>query len=715
MTAPGLVPMKTKPAPRLNVTTPIQFLPGVGPARAALLERLGITTVLDLLHHVPRDYVDARKVVPIARLVPGEVVTVVGKLVARDVRRLRGRSDLRARVADSSGTLGVTWFGQGWLTKTLPEGAMLVLIGQLAPGPGRQFANPLFEVLPEDAQALLAEGRIVPRYPLTAGVSGRAIRGYVKKAFELVGDELAARDPLPGPVRARLGLPGLREALETVHDPRSLEDAEHARRRLALDELLVVQLVLALRRRAREESGEGRVTARGVERARAAIQALPFAPTGAQKRAVNEIVADMKRPRAMHRLLVGDVGTGKTVVALLAAACAAEAGHQVAFMAPTEILADQHFRTLTALGKAAGLSIARWTGSTGERARRELRKRLALPAGDPLGVDVLVGTHALLEPDVPLPRLGLVVVDEQHRFGVRQRAALAAKGAPGGVPDVLVMTATPIPRTLAMTFLGDLDVSVLDERPKDRQPILTRLLGEAKREDVYAFLARELARGRQVYVVVPLVEESETSDLRAAKAMVESLAKHPVLTAWRWGLLHGKLRPTEKDAAMTAFAAGEIHGLVATTVIEVGVDVPNATVMVVEHAERIGLTQLHQLRGRVGRGSERSVCVLMAGPRATPEATERLALLVRTDDGLRLAEEDLQARGIGELWGTRQTGLPELKVADVVRDVDLVESARALAQELIAEDPQLLAPAVAALRERLLSGYAEELSWRATG
>src|SRR5688572_8728779 len=711
MAAPGLDAPKAPP--RLTPTTPLQFLPGVGPGRAARLEKLDLRTVDDLLHHVPRDYVDARKVVPIARLVPGELVTVVGRVMASEARRLRGRTDLRARVADDSGTLGVTWFGQGWLSKSVTPGATVVLIGTLAPGPGRQFANPLFEVLPEDAVEQLAAGRIVPRYPLTAGVSGRALTGWVRRALDLLGEELEASDPLPAADRARLRLPGQREAFEAVHFPTDLAAAEQARRRLALDELLVVQLLLALRRRAREDQEGGLVTARGVARARAAIAALPFTPTAAQKRAVNEIVADMKRPRAMHRLLVGDVGTGKTVVALLAAACAAEAGHQVAVMAPTEILADQHFRTLSALGRAAGLSIARWTGSTGERDRRELRRRLALPAGDPLGVDVLVGTHALLEAEVPLPRLGLVVVDEQHRFGVRQRAVLSTKGP--GQPDVLVMTATPIPRTLALTFFGDLDVSVLDERPKDRLPILTRVLGEAKREEMYAYLARELALGRQVYVVVPLVEESETSDLRAAKAMVESLARHPVLTAWRWGLLHGRLKAAEKDAVMTAFTAGEIAGLVATTVIEVGVDVPNATVMVVEHAERFGLTQLHQLRGRVGRGTERSVCVLMAGPRAAPEATARLALLAATDDGFRLAEEDLKARGAGELWGTRQTGLPALRVADLAQDVDLVEAARALAQAWIAADPSLETPASAPLLERLLRDFGEELSWRATG
>jgi len=382
-------------------------------------------------------------------------------------------------------------------------------------------------------------------------------------------------------------------------------------------------------------------------------------------------------------------------------------------MAPTEILAEQHFRTLAALGKAAGIVPALWTGSTGVAARRELRKRLRLPASDPGALDLLVGTHALLEDDVPLPRLGLVVVDEQHRFGVRQRAQLAKKGA--GFPDVLVMTATPIPRSLALAWFGDLDVSVIDELPKDRLPIATRVGDERKREQVYAFMAKELAKGRQAYVVAPRIEDSDASDLRAAKVLVESLAKHPLLSRFRFGLLHGKMKPGEKEAVMRAFANGALDALVATTVIEVGVDVPNATLMVVEHAERFGLTQLHQLRGRVGRGAERSVCVLMCGPRATPEARQRLALLARTSDGIALAEADLKTRGPGELWGTRQTGLPGFRIADFARDEDLIAPARAAAEAVVADDPELVLPAHRALRAALVSTYAEELSWRATG
>jgi ATP-dependent DNA helicase RecG len=421
----------------------------------------------------------------------------------------------------------------------------------------------------------------------------------------------------------------------------------------------------------------------------------------------------MKAPRSMHRLLVGDVGAGKTVVAFLAAACAIEAGFQVAFMAPTEILAEQHLRTLTALGAPAGIVPALWTGSTPARARRELAARLRLPAGDPGALDLLVGTHALLEDEVPLPRLGLVVVDEQHRFGVRQRAQLAAKGS--GFPDVLVMTATPIPRTLALACFGDLDVSVLDERPKHRQPVTTRLIDESRREALYGFLAGELARGRQAYVVYPLIDESEKSELRAARAMVQSLAGHPRLAGFTWGLLHGRMKPAEKEAVMKDFAANRVQGLVTTTVIEVGVDVPNATVMVVEHPERFGLTQLHQLRGRVGRGAERSTCVLLAGPRISPEARERLAVLTRTDDGFRLAEEDLAQRGAGELWGTRQTGLPALKVADLAKDADLLAGAQAEARALIEADPGMIQPGHRGLRVRLERGFGEELSWRATG
>jgi ATP-dependent DNA helicase RecG len=539
------------------------------------------------------------------------------------------------------------------------------------------------------------------------------MRKWIRATLDALRDELEAADPLPEALRESLRLPSLFTALEHVHFPATPEAAERGRKRLAFDELLLAQLVLALRRRVRETSSRALVTARGMARARAAIAALPFTPTKAQQRAVNEIVGDMKAPRAMHRLLVGDVGTGKTVVALLAAVCAVEAGFQVAVMAPTEILAEQHFRTLSALGQAAGVVPALWTGSTPASVRREFRRRLEVKAGSAEALDLLVGTHALLEEDVPMPRLGLVVVDEQHRFGVRQRALLASKGR--GYPDVLVMTATPIPRTLASAFLGDLDLSVLDERPKDRKPIVTRLAGEARREAIYSFLADELTKGRQAYIVYPLIDESEKSELRAARAMVESLRAHPTLARFKFGLLHGRMKASEKEAVMAQFAANEIHALVSTTVIEVGVDVPNATVMIVEHPERFGLTQLHQLRGRVVRGSERSVCELLAGPRIGIEARDRLALLASTDDGMKVAEADLDARGPGELWGARQTGLPALRVADVLRDALLVERARTEASKMVEDDPELLAPRHARLRDRLVRLFGEELSWRATG
>ncbi len=703
----------TSRQPRLESATLVQFLPGIGPFRAGLLARLGIVTLEDLLMHAPREYLDARRTVPIAQIPPAGLVTVVARVDAVETRRARNRVDLTARVSDASGVLSVRWFGQGFLAKAITEGQMLVLVGELGPGPGRFFLNPLFESLEVGPGAVEGAGRILPRHPLTAGVSARALRRWVKDALDALKDELTVEDPLPVALREELGLPGLFDAFEAVHFPRAPEDAERGRKRLAFDELLMAQLVLALRRRARAETSAALVTAQGMARARAAIAALPFTPTGAQKRAVNEIVLDMKARRSMHRMLVGDVGTGKTVVALLAAVCAVEAGFQVAVMAPTEILAEQHFRTLSALGQAAGVMPALWTGSTTEGARRELRKRLALPAGDALGLDLLVGTHALLEDEVPLPRLGLVVVDEQHRFGVRQRAQLAQKGS--GFPDVLVMTATPIPRSLALAFLGDLDVSVLDERPKDRQPIVTRVAGEAAREEIYRFVAAELARGRQAYVVYPLIDESEKSELRAAKAMLASLSAHPTFSGCRFGLIHGRLKASEKEAVMAEFAANRLHALVATTVIEVGVDVPNATVMLIEHPERFGLTQLHQLRGRVGRGSERSVCVLLAGPRCAPEARARLDLVASTDDGFKLAEEDLKARGSGELWGAKQTGLPALKVADLARDFELVRRAHAEAEAAVASDPELLAPHHARLRARLIRLFGEELSWRATG
>jgi ATP-dependent DNA helicase RecG len=691
--------------PRLLPESPVQYLPGVGPRRAELLAKLGIATVEDLLRHTPRRYLDARRVRRIADLVPGELCTVVARVTATQVRRRPGRQDFLARLADASGTVAATWFGRGYLARTLAAGDEIVLSGALGPGRGRGFANPEFEKLDDEERELLHAGRIIPVHPLTAGVTGKGMRRLVHTALEAVGGELV--DPLPGGIRAEHDLEGLAPALRQIHFPGDEAALERARRRLAFEELFLVQVLLATRRARREHGSTGLVTATTSERARALVRALPFRLTAAQKRVIAEILADQRAPRPMHRLLVGEVGSGKTLVALVACLHAAEAGFQSAFLAPTEILAEQHFRTLERFAAAARLSVALLLGRTRAAGRREVLEGVA--AGR---VELLVGTHAVLQEEVRFRRLGFVVVDEQHRFGVRQRATLAAKGK---TPDVLVMTATPIPRSLALALFGDLDLSVLDERPPGRGRVRTRVVPEAKRERVLEFTARELASGRQAYFVLPVIEETAKADLKAATAAHDQLTKHPLLRRFRWGLLHGRLPGEERAGVMADFAAGRLRGLVTTTVIEVGIDVPNATLLVVEQAERFGLAQLHQLRGRIGRGPHVSTCVLLPGPGASPEALDRLRRVASTEDGFRLAEEDLALRGPGELWGTLQTGLPRFRVADPIGDRELLNAAHAAARALVEEEPELEGAPLAPLRRVLEARFGEEALWNPFG
>ncbi len=566
----------------------------------------------------------------------------------------------------------------------------------------RRMLNPMFEVLEGEVQDLLHVGRLVPVHSLTRGLTARAMREAVRQAL-VVAD--AVDDPVPAGTAARLGLAPLGEALRQIHFPDDDAALAAARRRLAFEELFLLQAVLELRRRVLAEHGRGLVTAGKGELAARIRRALPFELTEDQAAALEEIVADMRAGRPMHRLLLGDVGSGKTVVALLAAAHAIEQGLQVAFMAPTEILARQHAATLERFAAAAGVPVALLTGATPVAERRGLAERLE--AGEPL---LAVGTHALLEEKVRMPALGLAIVDEQHRFGVRQRASLAKKGV---IPDVLVLTATPIPRTLQLAFFGDLDSSRLHARPEGRGRLVTRVAGEEKFHRIVEFMAKELAEGRQAFVVLPVIEEGR-AEMRAAESEYRRLSEHPRLSGFEIGLLHGRMKAAEKQAAMEAFAAGETQVLVTTTVIEVGVDVPNATLMVVESAERFGLTQLHQLRGRVGRGAHRSVCVLVPGAGANAQSLERLNVLARTADGFEIAEEDLRLRGAGELWGVRQSGLPRLKLADL-RDESLLIEARAAARAVVTEDPYLTHPAHAALRATLLAGFRDPLDLALAG
>lgn len=689
-----------------GLETPVQYLRGVGPARAAEFGRLGIRTVGDLLRHLPRRHEDRSRLAPIARAVPGTVVTVQGRVLqVQEVRPRRGLVITKAAVTDGSAVLTGVWFNQPYLKKNLPPGATVLFSGKVE----RQYGNlqmnaPDHEVL--DGADPLHVGRIVPIYPAGAGLTQRYLRTVAKAAVD--GYAALMPDLLPEALRRRLGLPPAAAAWRAIHFPEDLHELEAARRRLAFEELLVIQVGLGLLRTRMRRREKGFRHAPDGELSRRFRAALPFALTRAQERVIGEIRADMEGPFPMNRLVQGDVGSGKTVVAAAALVKAVESGFQGAMMAPTEILAEQHYLRLRRLLQPLGIGVALLTGGQGREEREAMRFGLA---GGHL--QVAVGTHALIQEGVQFRALSLVITDEQHRFGVRQRAELQKKGGRGGpggaamIPDVLVMTATPIPRTLALTVFGDLDVSVLDELPPGRQPILTHHFPERERGRAYGFVRQQVLAGRQAYVVCPLVEASEAVEARAATEWAERLRK--ALPGFRIGLLHGRLKPPEKEAAMEAFRSGETQILVATTVIEVGVDVPNATVMVIEGADRFGLAQLHQLRGRVGRGEHRSYCLLVADPQSE-EGRRRLEVFTRTEDGFAIAEEDLALRGPGELFGTRQHGLPDLVLANPVRDLPLLEAAREEAETLLADDPGLVRPEHAALRRAVREKFRDRLA-----
>lgn len=677
-------------AAQLRLDTPLQFLKGVGPARAAELARLGLNKVGDLLRHLPRGYEDRRSIRPLAGLRPGEAQTVRGWVLSVEEQRPRpGLSLLRVAFSDGTGLLEAVWFNQPYLKAQFRPGLAFFLSGRVDFFRGvPQMNSPEFEPAVE-GDALHA-GRIVPLYPLTGRLTQRWLRQLAWTCVGAAAGEVA--EALPPDLLARHHLLEAARAWRAIHFPADQRELEEARRRLAFEELLVLQLgLLLLRGRVRRRASGFRHAPDG-ELVRRFLAGLPFRLTAAQRRVWGEIAADMESEEPMHRLVQGDVGSGKTVLAVLALLKAVESGYQGALMAPTEILAGQHYLRLRQHLAPLGVRAVLLTGSLD---RQERQAALADLAEGRAGV--AVGTHALIQEGVAFRALSLAIVDEQHRFGVRQRARLAGKGldARGRVPDVLVMTATPIPRTLALTLYGDLDVSVVDELPPGRRPVATRLVRGRDRGRVYQFVRRQVEQGRQAYVVCPLVEESDAVAAAAATEWAQRLAR--ALPGLRVGLLHGRLSPDEKEAVMAAFARGEIQILVATTVIEVGIDVPNATVLVVEGAERFGLAQLHQLRGRVGRGGHPSYCFLVAEP-AGEEARRRLEVICRHADGFAIAEEDMRLRGPGEIFGTRQHGLPDFLVADPVRDLRLLELARREAEGILAVDPLLSRPEHRGLR-----------------
>jgi len=664
----------------------LQYLKGVGPRRAADLQRAGLSTVEDLLYRFPTRYEDRGHFQTIASLKPGVVASVAAEVLScgiRPTRRPRFKI-FEMLLRDQTGSLRAVWFNQPFLNDVFHPHQRVILFGKIElTSHGLQMQGPQYELVdggddkPDGADGTgdpqtVHTGRIVPVYEKTGQLTAKMQRALVHQALQAMPAQLP--DPLPAAVRQRQRLIDRREALEQAHFPgegASIAELNAfrspAHRRLIFEEFFLFQLGIVLRRRRADTERKGRAVVVTDETRDAVRRILPFKLTGDQKTVIREIVTDMQRPQPMNRLLQGDVGSGKTIVALMAALVAMENGLQVAFMAPTEILAEQHFFNIRRLLETSRFRLTLLTGGTSARKRREALAELA--GGS---IQMVIGTHALVQEDVAFRELGLAIIDEQHRFGVLQRATLRAKGLH---PDVLVMTATPIPRTLALTTYGDLDVSVMREMPPGRQPILTTARPESRRDEIYAFVRREIEQGRQAYVIYPLIEESAKVDLKAATEMADHLSQD-VFPDLRVALLHGRLKQDAKDRVMGAFVRGEFDILVSTTVIEVGVDVGNATVMVIEHAERFGLSQLHQLRGRVGRGAHKSFCILLYQYPITDQGRERLKALTDTTDGFEIAERDLELRGPGDFFGTRQSGMPTLRVGDLLRDHALMEEAR---------------------------------------
>ena len=684
------MPSRTAGAVRLD--TPVQFLKGIGERRAEGLGRLGIRTARDLLWHLPHRYIDASTLTPLARAEVGQEVACMGRVVTKGVLPTRrGLRIFHAVLRDESGLLECVWPGQPFLDRTIVVGQTLLVSGPVRFYHGRQMAPREFVILADletDGDPLFS-GKVLPVYPATEGLSHKVIRSLIDRHLDALIP--LAEDVLPAALPASLRLPSLPEALQAVHRPRTLEEAERGRRRLAFDELFDLQLMLIRARVVAKRHRSGVAFSLKRDLTTRLRESLPWELTGDQQRALREITGNMTSPDRMHRLLMGDVGTGKTVVALFAMLLALENDFQAALMAPTELLVEQHGATLEKLLEALQLRPELLLGRQTPAEKAAVRKRLATGQAR-----LAVGTHALLQEGVTFKRLGLVVIDEQHRFGVEQRAALIGKGA---APDVLLLTATPIPRSLALTLYGDLDVSTLRERPPGRGLVRTALRHRNQRERVFDFVRAECLEGRQAYVVLPVIEESERADLRAATTMVQTLAaRWPDLQV---DLVHGRMKAEDRDGVMRRFRSGEVHVLVATTVIEVGIDVPNATMMVIEHPDRFGLAQLHQLRGRIGRGAEESYCILLVdGP-----SPERLQGFASTLDGFKIAELDLAERGMGDLIGARQHGGFELRHARLPDDADLLTQARELATQVIAGDAGLQRRENQRLRERAVSRY----------
>jgi len=668
----------------------VQYLKGVGEAKAALFHRLGIFSVGDVITHYPRDYEDRSKLKKIAELQEGEQCSFEGAIASKVVesRPRRGLSLSRVHIEDDTGRINGIWFNQAYLKNNFKIGEKYIFYGTITRKRIFEVLNPVYERVNEKNPVNTC--RIVPIYPSTGRLTQNAIRAVIRIALEYAENSL--EEVLPQWILDRYHLEGVKYSINNIHYPESDEAFLKSRERLVFEELLTLQLGLMSLKTTTKDTAEGILFSAGAE-VRELINKLSFKLTNAQSRVFSEIERDMESSKVMNRLIQGDVGSGKTIVAVLALVKAVKSGYQGTLMAPTGILAEQHYRSVKPLLEPLDIKTALLTGNTPQKAAREILDRIK--EGN---IDIVIGTHALLEDRVIFKRLGLVVTDEQHRFGVRQRAILSKKGENA---DILVMTATPIPRTLALILYGDLDISIIDELPPGRKKVETYAVDSSMRERINKFIRKQVAEGRQVYIVCPLVEESDEVEAKAASELAEQLA-HKTFSDLRVALIYGKMKPVEKDAVMLQFMQGKTDILVSTTVIEVGVNVPNASLMVVENAERFGLAQLHQLRGRVGRGEYQSYCVLFNESRSEV-ARERMKVMEETSDGFIISEKDLELRGPGDFFGTRQHGIPELKIANLYRDMDILKKAQEAALKLLDKDRLLNSP-----ENRLLGGAVKE-------
>ncbi|MFC1658678.1 ATP-dependent DNA helicase RecG [Candidatus Omnitrophota bacterium] len=681
-----------------SLSTPIRYLKGMGPRKAKLFNRLGISTIEDLLYHFPRRYEDRSHLLKISELKEGEEQTIEARVLAvrqRQAWRRRRFNIFEAQVKDATGKIYCVWFNQPYIKEYFKPGRTCLLHGRVQRYKGRlQMTSPEFEFADEEAEESTSVGRITPVYSLPEGITQRNFRKFIKSVLQQYLSQI--HDFLSFDIRSRNKLLNLARSLLNIHFPESQELQKSSYSRLSFDEFFLFQVPLALRKLKKKEKRGISHKAEG-ELVEGLIASLPFELTPSQEKVIGEIKADLSVPQPMQRLLQGDVGSGKTVVALIASLAAIQGGYQSAFMVPTEILARQHYENFksqtSSLGKSVNIGLV--TGSLKKNDKENICRQIKTGR-----INLIIGTHALLEEDVEFKNLGLTVIDEQHKFGVGQRALLPRKGLN---PDVLIMTATPIPRTLAITLYGDLDISVIDELPPGRLPIKAIHYSEEKVSGAYETAKQELLKGRQVYIVYPVIEDSYALDMAGAKKMYEEL-RQGEFREFRLGLIHGKLKQSEQDRIMARFKNRELDMLVTTTVLEVGIDVSNATCMIIEHAGRFGLAQLHQLRGRVGRGSEQSFCLLIANP-VTQESRQRIEAMVKYNDGFHIAEEDLKIRGPGEFFGRRQHGLAELKIANPLTQLQLLRRARQEAIRLVNGDPGLQMRQNRPLKEKVLERF----------